>query len=394
MSRYLPRFQRAFFRWFEANHTYFSIPVRLKPLKGAKVKIEFANHPECLRITADASNLGVWVYWNRETWDGLLDLDVFPVKTRDGDGFSCRLCLDQTETWSSLEELWANHLFEPFLKWVNKDFAKAKTLRLFGEYKSTTWANLSSHPIPDDPEQFFAEVSIQACTQPKPDFGKNVPTLQEQYQMLGSEVLGCSFEAFEAFAKMNECAKPKEHIMGRYWSSGNTYEILPGRLRAGEYPGDLGRDYCKGKLEGLLFKGINAFLDLTEKGELRGYQSELAEMAGQNELAVVYRRMAIKDLSVPESPQHMTDILDQIDTWLSEGRSVYVHCWGGVGRTGTVVGCHLLRKGYSGESALEQLDAFWQQMNEDKRKRHPRSPETDEQRDYVRYGSTLFGATP
>ena len=28
-----------------------------------------------------------------------------------------------------------------------------------------------------------------------------------------------------------------------------------------------------------------------------------------------------------------------------DGRKVYVHCWGGVGRTGTVVGCYLVRQG-------------------------------------------------
>ena len=58
---HLPKFQKAFFRWFESNHVHFSIPVYLKPLKGAKVQIEFNNHPECLLIRADESNFRVWV---------------------------------------------------------------------------------------------------------------------------------------------------------------------------------------------------------------------------------------------------------------------------------------------------------------------------------------------
>lgn len=395
MPRHITRFQRAFFHWFKANHTRFSIYVSLKPLKGARVKIEFANHPESLRITANASTLGVWAYWNGEPWDRLLDLDVIPVKMRDGVGFSCRLCQDQTITWSTLEELWANHLFDPFLKWVNKDFANAKTLRLFGECKSTTWANLSSYSLPDDSESFFADIPLQVCHQPTPDFGKNIPSLEEQYQMVGGEEQsGVSFEEFEASVRMVESARPFGHIRGWLWFHGKSYEILSGRMRAGEYPGALDRDFCKGKLDYLLSQGINAFLDLTERGELRAYQSELIELAGQRNLAFVYKRMAIRDLSIPESPQHMTEILDQIDQWLLEGRSIYVHCWGGVGRTGTVVGCHLLRMGYSGDAALEQLGTFWQLMNDDKRKRHPRSPEIDEQREYVRQGATLFGATP
>ena len=37
------------------------------------------------------------------------------------------------------------------------------------------------------------------------------------------------------------------------------------------------------------------------------------------------------------------------------GRGVYVHCAGGIGRTGTVVGCYLVRHGMQGEAALEEI---------------------------------------
>ena len=39
----------------------------------------------------------------------------------------------------------------------------------------------------------------------------------------------------------------------------------------------------------------------------------------------------------------MLAVLDAIDIALCEGHGVYIHCWGGVGRTGTVVGCWLKR---------------------------------------------------
>jgi protein-tyrosine phosphatase len=52
----------------------------------------------------------------------------------------------------------------------------------------------------------------------------------------------------------------------------------------------------------------------------------------------------IVDLGTTTVP-HMTRILDDVDAALADDRSVYVHCWGGIGRTGTVVGCWLVRHG-------------------------------------------------
>jgi ADP-ribosyl-[dinitrogen reductase] hydrolase len=58
-----------------------------------------------------------------------------------------------------------------------------------------------------------------------------------------------------------------------------------------------------------------------------------------------------------------------------------VHCWGGVGRTGTVVGCHLVRSGLSGDEALARVATLFKSM--EKSSRRHRSPETDEQEAYV-----------
>jgi protein-tyrosine phosphatase len=53
----------------------------------------------------------------------------------------------------------------------------------------------------------------------------------------------------------------------------------------------------------------------------------------------------------------MVAILDAIDASISNGHTVYVHCWGGHGRTGTVIGCWLARHGYAkGTDVLDMLD--------------------------------------
>lgn len=93
--------------------------------------------------------------------------------------------------------------------------------------------------------------------------------------------------------------------------------------------------------------------------------------------------MPIRDVDVPEDPRQMRAILDQIQQWLRQGRRIYFHCWGGVGRTGTVAGCYLVEHSYGGETALAQLQVLWTRMSEDKRRRKPHTPETKAQRDYV-----------
>jgi protein-tyrosine phosphatase len=79
----------------------------------------------------------------------------------------------------------------------------------------------------------------------------------------------------------------------------------------------------------------------------------------------------------------MHEILDEIDAAIAAGHRVYVHCWGGIGRTGTVIGCHLVRSGAKGEEALEQLAQLFGNMSRLKRTMNPRSPETAEQRSFV-----------
>ena len=79
----------------------------------------------------------------------------------------------------------------------------------------------------------------------------------------------------------------------------------------------------------------------------------------------------------------MSRILDHIDAELAAGRKVYLHCWGGIGRTGTAVGCHLVRSGQSGVEALATIAELWRGVSEQKRRDFPESPQTRAQREFV-----------
>jgi protein-tyrosine phosphatase/ADP-ribosylglycohydrolase len=159
----------------------------------------------------------------------------------------------------------------------------------------------------------------------------------------------------------------------------NSYWVRPGQLLAGEYPGSMSRAEAMERVQKLVNAGITSFVDLTEEGELPAYDSLLRELTEQH---VRYRRFGILDHGLPESTAHMIKILDYLDSELAAGQCVYVHCHAGIGRTGTTIGCHLIRSGLASEAALDRLQTLWQQCG--RSRRWATIPETDEQVEFVR----------
>ena len=159
------------------------------------------------------------------------------------------------------------------------------------------------------------------------------------------------------------------------------YWVEPGRFLAGEYPGLFDSEQTRKRLDALLEAGIDTFIDLTRENENIPYETILKEQSRIYNRDAHYYRYAIGDFGLP-TPELMKAILDKIDQSLQAGRRVYVHCWGGIGRTGTTVGCYLVRRGLSGEDALRQLASWWREVP--KSRVHSHSPETLEQRVFVR----------
>lgn len=173
---------------------------------------------------------------------------------------------------------------------------------------------------------------------------------------------------------MTTMDSPSRPFPGCYW-------VLPGRFLAGEYPG-LGSEFqVRQRLTALLLADIDTFINLTWPNELPPYEAILQEEARLLEKTVTCLRFPILDFGLP-TPQEMTRTLDAIDAALAAGRNLYLHCWGGVGRTGTTVGCYLVRHGMSGEQALQHLAGLYRAAAQSQR--HPRSPETEAQAAFVR----------
>jgi hypothetical protein len=165
----------------------------------------------------------------------------------------------------------------------------------------------------------------------------------------------------------------------------NSYRVPGTGVLAGEYPFTPFPREARLKLGAYLDAGVDFFVDLTEEGELMPYEAVLREEAGARGMTVDYVRLPIRDLNVCDRTQ-MRRILDTLDAARSAGRTVYVHCWGGAGRTGTVVGCHLVRQSMSGDAALRAVGQLFATMPAEKLRRHPEgSPENSRQRAFVRH---------
>jgi hypothetical protein len=101
------------------------------------------------------------------------------------------------------------------------------------------------------------------------------------------------------------------------------YWVVPGRVAAGNYPGDRNAEEAASKLAGLLESGLNTVINLmpVDESDRDGepfvpYEDQFAEIAAANQTEVTCLRYPIADLSVP-SPQQMRLILDAIDQSLA-----------------------------------------------------------------------------
>ena len=183
-----------------------------------------------------------------------------------------------------------------------------------------------------------------------------------------------------------------------------SYWVLKGKLAAGEYPGNqfslnaatmvatLAHQvialFSSGfrvwntpsrKIGSLMDSGIDTFIDLTEPGERPGYGSYLHRERRRRSRRSTYYRFPIADRDVPNKGA-MKELLDLLDSEMNAGRSVYVHCFRGLGRTGTVIGCYLVNQGLSGSEALSRIS----ELRKDVAGSFRKSPETEIQRDFVR----------
>lgn len=130
----------------------------------------------------------------------------------------------------------------------------------------------------------------------------------------------------------------------------NCYQVAP-HIWAGAYIGLSDKCHALSQIAWLSQVGVRCIIDLTSHDDqLPSYAELLATHAPH----ITREQYPIIDGSVPSEVQ-MVAILRAIDAAVSRGEGVYIHCWGGFGRTGMVVACWYKRQEPSGAAALKRL---------------------------------------
>jgi protein tyrosine/serine phosphatase len=166
-----------------------------------------------------------------------------------------------------------------------------------------------------------------------------------------------------------------------------SYWVVPDKFLAGYYPGSRDPLTAQRKLEELLEHGVRHIINLMEEHEHNfsgetfiPYEQQLEDIAEKADIPIKLVHMPIRDTDVP-TVEGMVAILDEIDSAIRQNPCVYLHCWGGRGRTGTAVACYLARHGMAvGEAALDLLST----LRQNDPISHLSSPETEIQAQFAR----------
>ena len=174
---------------------------------------------------------------------------------------------------------------------------------------------------------------------------------------------------YSGAAGVDEPPWPYDETFHAWWA-------IPGEVLAGEYPGTRQASETRDKLHLLVDAGVRTIVDLTdENARMRLYDAEMAAVGAERGVELTRISHPIPDQYVLDGDDGYDAIVRTIEESLASGVA-FVHCWGGVGRTGTVIGCLLIDRGIvDGDGAVKHLVG----LRRGSRKAHRASPENEHQ---------------
>lgn len=162
-----PRIQRHFLDWLKTNQSRLAIPLSLQSRTDRQMTFSLVGLTPAIEVTL-TDEIGIHVIREKEWWDALLFFEAWPVKKEAG--FICQYCEPEfIVPYPSREALWTDHMFEPFLDWVNETLAKMRWLSLSQtEDGGGRWADLHTEWTPAD-QYRVSMIAISPQIMPPPE---------------------------------------------------------------------------------------------------------------------------------------------------------------------------------------------------------------------------------
>ncbi|KAK9792072.1 hypothetical protein WJX73_007738 [Symbiochloris irregularis] len=202
-----------------------------------------------------------------------------------------------------------------------------------------------------------------------------------------------SLEMATYFSRINDrlplLQLDREGFAGKHTFAPWANWLVPPRLLVGAYPSEWPGIGGQSNLEWVVRHGVNRIISLqAEMPAPPPYQAAAtridATRSEQNRWQYGKKPMTcvhvpVQDFDVPTISQVQSLVTDMAD-WLCGGDVIYMHCMGGIGRTGTMCACILISL-YSlpAQRALDHVQAAF-----DTRKGRGKSPETEAQVQFVK----------
>ena len=99
--------------------------------------------PKISCIITKSGRVEIWAVHRKENWDILSEFDLYEQRNEYGQYF-CQSC-EPPEMFTSREELWVKHSFEPLLKWCNEHLQRSRMLFFLGREGHYSFAAIKRH---------------------------------------------------------------------------------------------------------------------------------------------------------------------------------------------------------------------------------------------------------
>lgn len=131
---------RAFEAWHDDPATRPPLPIIAIQIDDDRIDLQIKTRRNVLRGHLRPDDITIAAEYGGETWDLLFTLDVYPEPVAGG--VVCMICEESDRRlFPTVEELWRDHLFDPFGKWIAEKVVGAGVLAFYKlDGGGATWA--------------------------------------------------------------------------------------------------------------------------------------------------------------------------------------------------------------------------------------------------------------